>query len=326
MPKLAIVIPAYKDNFLLQTLESIAKQTCQDFILYIGNDSSPDDLNSIVNKFYNRISIKYIHFKENLGGSDLVAHWERCIDLAVNEEWIWLFSDDDIMEATCVENFYNTLDTYPNYDLFHFNKMKIDEDNNILEKCFLYPDVLTSEKLLMGRLDGQISSWVVEYVFRKTSFLNTKRFQNFDLAWGSDDATWIKLGKKSGIKTIEKSIVYWRESRFNISPNNWTESFVTRKLYSQIEFAKWVIEELGDITIDSTELIIKQKIKYWFFYALKYKSRYISLNATTKLLLNFNKVLKADGLSSWEILLIYLYKVYCFFKYDLLRYCRMRMS
>lgn len=322
MSRLAIVIPAFKIQFFRQTLESIAFQTCTDFTLYIGDDESPANLESIVDLFRDKINIKYVRFTQNLGGKDLVAHWERCIDLTTNEDWIWLFSDDDIMDSTCVENFYNTLEAHPNYDLFHFNKTKIDEENNVIEICFSYPEVLTVEQLLIGRLDGQISSWVIEYVFRKSTFLNVNRFQNFDLAWGSDDATWIKLGKKSGIKPIEKSKVHWRESRFNISPNNWNESFVTRKLQSQIEFAKWVIGESKEITQNSNELIIRQKIKNWFYYALKYKSRYISLNATTKLLQNFNRVLKPNGLSSREIIFLYLYQVYCFCKYDILGFGR----
>ena len=74
--------------------------------MYIGDDCSPGNLYSIVEKYENRIPIVYKHFDENLGGKDLVAQWERCIDLVGDEEWIWLFSDDDIMDPTCVENFY----------------------------------------------------------------------------------------------------------------------------------------------------------------------------------------------------------------------------
>ena len=48
---IAIVIPAYKDTFLTETLESISNQTDKDFTLYIGDDNSPYQLLDIVNKY-----------------------------------------------------------------------------------------------------------------------------------------------------------------------------------------------------------------------------------------------------------------------------------
>ena len=118
---LAIVIPAYKSTFLAAALDSIAAQTCQDFTLYIGDDCSPNNLEEIVDKYRDKINIVYKRFDTNLGGKDLVAQWERCIDTTQGEEWLWLFSDDDVMEKNCVEEFYKTINSNPNVGLIHFN-------------------------------------------------------------------------------------------------------------------------------------------------------------------------------------------------------------
>lgn len=48
---LAIVISAYKPDFLDQTLSSLAKQTDKRFSVYIGNDASPFNLDSMVLKY-----------------------------------------------------------------------------------------------------------------------------------------------------------------------------------------------------------------------------------------------------------------------------------
>ena len=61
MKKLAIVIPAYKDLFLEDTLTSIANQTCKNFTLYVGDDNSPHDLYKIVRMFEQKIDIVYKH-------------------------------------------------------------------------------------------------------------------------------------------------------------------------------------------------------------------------------------------------------------------------
>lgn len=96
---MAIVIPAYKGRFLKKTLDSIAVQAHKDeFVLYIGDDASPERLDKIVESYQNKVNLVYHRFSENMGGKDLVAHWERCIQLSA-EPFIWLFSDDDLMPA-----------------------------------------------------------------------------------------------------------------------------------------------------------------------------------------------------------------------------------
>ena len=47
---LAIIIPAYKPDYLEETLESLTKQTNKDFKIYIGDDASPFYLENIVVK------------------------------------------------------------------------------------------------------------------------------------------------------------------------------------------------------------------------------------------------------------------------------------
>ena len=47
--KLEVYIPAYKGRFLKETLDSIAVQAHKDeFVLYIGDDASPERLDKIV--------------------------------------------------------------------------------------------------------------------------------------------------------------------------------------------------------------------------------------------------------------------------------------
>ena len=80
---MAIVIPAYKGRFLKETLDSIAVQAHKDeFVLYIGDDASPERLDKIVESYQNKVNLVYHRFSENMGGKDLVAHWERCIQLS----------------------------------------------------------------------------------------------------------------------------------------------------------------------------------------------------------------------------------------------------
>lgn len=240
MSTLAIVIPAYKITFLDEALLSISNQTCKDFVLYIGDDASPDDIKRVIDKYSHEMTIKYHRFDTNQGGTDLVAQWERCIDMVQDEEWIWLFSDDDTIDTNCVEAFYNQLKTNDTFDIYHFNVNIINTEGTIIknEIVLKYPVLIDHYTYYKRKLSGKLSSYVVEYIFNKETFYKSGRFQNFDLAWGSDVATWVKLSYAKNMCTIPVSTVNWRRSLLNISPNN-SELMVIRKLNSVIKFLSW---------------------------------------------------------------------------------------
>ena len=142
---IAIVIPAYKATFLSATLDSIAAQTCKDFTLYVGDDCSPEPIGRIVEAYRDKINMVYQRFDSNLGGTDLVAQWERCIAMSEDEPYIWLFSDDDVMEPNCVEELLRQIDrTNGVYDLYHFDVDRIDERGRLISSKEDYPTILTA--------------------------------------------------------------------------------------------------------------------------------------------------------------------------------------
>ena len=145
MKKLAIIIPAYKATFLPAALDSIAAQTCKDFTLYVGDDYSPEPIGHIIEQYKEKINLVYQRFDTNLGGKDLVAQWERCIAMSKEEPYIWLFSDDDVMEPNCVELLLQQIEnTKGTYDLYHFDSYRIDENGKFELLRKPYPSIITS--------------------------------------------------------------------------------------------------------------------------------------------------------------------------------------
>lgn len=275
--KLAIVIPAYKATYLANALDSIAAQTCQKFTLYIGDDCSPYNLERIVDSYRDKINLVYCRFDSNLGGKNLVAQWERCIDQTQGEEWLWLFSDDDIMEKNCVEVFYETLNEYPHVGLVHFNINQLDEITHRIVALPPFPKICAAKTYLDEKLKGNLVSYVVEFVVRRDVFYKCGRFQNFDMAWGSDFISWVKFSEEAGeIVTCDQAKVYWRKSNENISPNK-SNPILMRKIRSLIANAKWILDftakkgygnrwfytkyPLGEIRRNKTLLSKKQKME-----------------------------------------------------------------
>src|SRR5271170_7833477 len=118
---LAIVIPAYKTKYLDAALASIASQTNKNFKVYVCDDGSKEDIKSITEKYAGQLNLQFHRFDENLGKTDLVGHWNRSVAMA-DEEWIWLFSDDDVMAPGCARAFFDALElTNSQHNLYRFN-------------------------------------------------------------------------------------------------------------------------------------------------------------------------------------------------------------
>lgn len=235
---LAIVIPAYKPDFLQRTLESIAAQTCNDFTVYIGDDCSPSDLKSIVSPFADRINLVYKRFETNEGSEDLVAHWERCIRLS-SEQWIWLFSDDDLLPEDAVERFYKAIAAHPEASFFRLPLCTIDEDDNIINAPlpFSASENSAQEYLMEYFITGR-SSAACEYIFRRELF-DSLEMVHFPCAWCSDIATWYSYANKAGnIVNIEGAPAYWRNApNVNISS---TRGLYEKKLEATTKFISWL--------------------------------------------------------------------------------------
>ena len=239
MKRLAIIIPAYKAAFLPAALDSIAAQTCKDFTLYIGDDCSSEPISDIVEQYRDKIEFVYQRFDSNLGRKDLVAQWERCIAMSKEELYIWLFPDDDVMEPNCVEKLLRQIeDTKGGYDVYHFDSYRIDEKGKTELFRKPYPSVFSSYDFYKGKMLSIYDSYVVENVFSRRIYEQSGGFKNFDLAWGSDVATWCIFSNDRGMCSVPGALIGWRRSSQNITPTKSRET-AERKLMADCAFLCW---------------------------------------------------------------------------------------
>lgn len=260
--ELAVVIPAYKDVYLNNTLQSLSLQTDKNFSVYIGDDNSPYNLEQIVSKYINVLNITYKRFDKNLGGSNLVLQWNRCLELMQGEEYFCMFSDDDLMEPTCIEQFRKSLIRNSNYDVFHFDINIINGNGEITTRCNEFPRVLSADKFLLLLYTYQIDARMPEFIFRTRHFHESGGFINFDLAYRSDNATVVANAKKRDIYTIPHAKVLWRDSGINVSSSQ-NDALKIRRTYASIDFFNWLEDyytKRSEICPLHSKRIIKQVI------------------------------------------------------------------
>ena len=246
--RLAIIIPAYKATFLSAALDSITAQTCKDFTLYIGDDCSPEPIGKIVEQYRDKIELVYQRFETNLGGKDLVAQWERCIAMSQEEPYIWLFSDDDVMEPNCIECLFKQIDvTKGAYDVYHFDVNEINDEGKMTKQLPVYPQNLSAYDYYKGKSSGKYRSYVVENVFSRRIYEQSGGFKNFDLAWGSDVATWCIFCGKNGMHKVPNTHILWRRSSQNITPDK-SRQIAERKLMARCQSLNWAYNYFRDAT------------------------------------------------------------------------------
>lgn len=240
-PILAVVIPFYKITYFENLLQALAVQTDSRFRVYVGDDQSPTPPVDLLQKFEDRLDITYIRFDQQMGGTSLVRQWNRCLELARDEDWIWMLPDDDLPSENFVEEFYRALDAShdtPNRpSVYRAPICIIDANGNVTQEAAPDPEFEDNLQFYLRLLRGQTMSTLGDNVFCARRLRDAGGFVEFPKGWGSDHATVLQVAQGHGIRTIAPAKFYFRMSGLNISSNR---SDGAQKLKARLEFAAWL--------------------------------------------------------------------------------------
>ncbi|WP_338359075.1 glycosyltransferase family 2 protein [Yeosuana marina] len=253
---LAIIIPYFKLAFFDQALQSLANQTDKRFHVYIGDDASPENPSTLLEKYKDQFDFSYHRFDENLGGQSLTEQWERCINLTKDESWIMILGDDDCLGENVIESWYENYDVFVSKsNLVRFATKILDQNSNTLSEAFLHPAWESATTSFWRKHNHLTRSSLSEYVFSRELY-NKYGFQNFPLAWNSDDCAWLDFSDGKPIYTINNSLVYVGISASNISGK--TDNIILKR-DSQIAFCKYLISKKSYLFSKKELLLIIRK-------------------------------------------------------------------
>ncbi|MCY0975825.1 glycosyltransferase family 2 protein [Chryseobacterium wangxinyae] len=236
MNQLAIVIPYYKIDFFEETLQSIAAQSNSNFVLYIGNDASPNSPLPIIQKHFKDNDYRYFDYNENLGGKNLTMQWERILE-NVSEDWFLILGDDDMIAENFVEEFYKSLQKVNSLDIsvIRYSQFWVDEFNKPISTSTNFPPINSTKDIWRSKYFDYIPSSLSEHIFRKDSY-NIYGFYKLPLAWYSDDVAILQFSRDKGIFFISKSFARIRISNSNISGKKDNEAQKKEAKYLYEEF------------------------------------------------------------------------------------------
>ena len=269
-PMFSFIMPCYKRQFLGKAFESILAQTYDDFELVVVNDASPENLYEVVNS----ISDPRLRYEENitnLGGRDLVACWNHCLQFA-RGEYVILATDDDVIEPTFLEDAVRLIKKYPEVDLLRQGVRKIDPVGEPLEYELFPKEYLTSSEFAYFWGCCGLISCISNFIFRRKTLVSQGGFVPFPHAHYSDVATALAMSRK-GVACVQAYYLGFRMSDVNLS-NRGEWSLALDQMKASNMFMQWLTGHLESIGTD----FYTQRA----FYGFREQYRYMISNLIQK--------------------------------------------
>ena len=272
-PKVSVILPTYNRAHIIEkAIQSVLKQTYQDFEIIIIDDGSKDDTEKIIRGFQEKDNrIKYIRFEENKGAA---AARNAGINMSKGE-YITFQDSDDEWVIDKLEKQMKVIETSSENIVVYCGFWRIDGD----EKTYI-PDINISNRegnihkeLLKRNFIGTPSILLLKKNLEKIGMFdeNLSRLQDWDLA--------IRLSKYYNFKLIDEPLYISYVLSDSISANY--EALI---IAMQIILAKYQDEIYKDHKI----------IKAWS----------IKFNSIAKYLLDNNDIKKAKQLY-WRAIKLY---------------------
>lgn len=244
----SVVVPLYNKEISIQnTIQSVLKQTYQNFEIIVVDDGSTDRSSKRVGEIQDP-RIKVVHQK-NQGVS---AARNRGIQEA-KYEWIALLDGDDLWEIHHLEEVKKMMQRYPNEEVY---VTSFEYSDN--RKMFKHPrdtDIFIIKNYFKEAVRESLI-WTSIIVINKKCFQNIGYF-NTNLTRGEDMDLWVRLAKKYSIvksskvtatyrvdaenrtslsKDLEKYYIYYFniDDNLNIDEKNFYKAILFKNLYAYL--------------------------------------------------------------------------------------------
>ncbi|MBR3456107.1 MAG: glycosyltransferase family 2 protein [Bacteroidaceae bacterium] len=283
--RFSILIPAYKQAFLHDCLESVLSQDYEDYEVIVLNDASPENLESVVEQYFDNPKLKYYKNDCNKGAINLVDNWNRCLQLAEGD-FVICIGDDDKLLPCCLCEYDKLISQFPGIAVYHGWAEIIDENGQFVDYQMPRPLFESAYTMMMQVWrEGGGRQWIGDFCFNTRILREQGGFYPLPLAWGSDRITAVRAAAIAGIANTQKPVFQYRMTPFRLSSSNyafvkidarrqatrWYEVFLSHTAENEVDdkmrlLAQWTLHSaMRSASIDN---IVEDMLANGFFSKL----------------------------------------------------------
>lgn len=267
MPLVSVILPNYNyEKFLQLRIDSILKQSFQDFELIILDDASTDNSKSIIHCYNDHEKVAHIVINQNNSGTPFIQ-WKKGLELA-RGKYVWICEADDWAHEEFLSVAVKVLENDSKIGVFFSESFVVDHEGNVRgpwkERYSLNEKESFSESFTMK---GE--NFVSDFLINKNYIPNASgvlfRRELVSSAGGLDEEVkfcadwllWIKILLQSEVFYCEKALNYYRRHMNSVigsinketanQYSSWLDPEMRRKLNSYLMEGKYKnIKKLND--------------------------------------------------------------------------------
>lgn len=208
MPKVSVIVPAYNAmQFLPKTVDSVLKQTYQDFEIFIINDGSTDN----IEEWVRTVEDKRVR---------LISQHNQGQSAARNEgiknssgQYIAFLDADDLWAPSKLEKQVQVLDSNPDTGLVYSWVSLIDENDHPLDKTWTISE---EGDVWLKLIEGNIIACGSVPMIRRSCVEVVGLFEKFPFACEDWDY-WLRIASHYSFEVLKEVLVYYRDSPGSLS-------------------------------------------------------------------------------------------------------------
>jgi hypothetical protein len=243
-PLVSICIPTFnRANMVGKAIDSVLSQSYSNMEIIVVDNSSHDDIESVIAGYNNSILERKIKFYKNERNLGLFGNFNKCIEHATGK-YIHILHSDDYIDPDFTQTCVNFLESHPNVGMTFTSsqvtcngsqkKIGVSDNNIIFPTPEGFKKILETKNLIC-----------CPSVMMRREVYNSVGFYSLEYPYSGDYYQWLKIAQRFDIAYIAKATLFYREGEHS-------ESFrlIYKKPLGYIDTIKILVQITDDLGTD----------------------------------------------------------------------------
>lgn len=216
----SVIVPNYNHvAYLPQRLDSVLRQTYQNFELIVLDDCSTDDSRKVIQRYARQYSHIKAIFNERNSGSPF-AQWNKGVSLA-RGEYVWIAESDDYADPRLLETLVARLKQHPTASIAYCQSWVVNTPGRVIGNMRYWTDPLDTEHWARDyRVSGNEENR--RFLFHRPTIPNTSavvfRKERYEAIGGAEEDMmmcgdwlhWIRMIEGHELCFVAEPLNYFR--------------------------------------------------------------------------------------------------------------------